>query len=177
MEKLSENEFYRKKLRLAVKARDTDKDGKITLKDFQLIVQRHKEQGVPEKHLKALRNACNKFCNTVGLTDDSISLTYEDFKEIYIQKIAEVKDKGGAIFRESFNIVDKNENGEISFEEWVIHNKALNINEVFARAPFEAMDTNSDGKVSMEEFVAYHTEYFHTAEDKLNSSILHGPLD
>ena len=54
--------------------------------------------------------------------------------------------------------------------------KALNIDKAHARASFDAMDTNGDGKISKEEFVAYHVEFYYTAEDKLKSSILYGPL-
>ena len=176
MEKLSENAFYRKKLRRAVEARDADKNGLITRADFEKTIQRHRDLGVPEEHLKIVRAMFSKLCDTLGLTDDSISLTYEEFEEIHMSKSEEVKDKGVAVFRELFRSVDIDEDGEISYEEWVHHYKALNIDVAHARASFDVMDTNSDGKISMEEFIAYHTEYYHTAEDKLNSSILFGPM-
>ena len=44
-------------------------------------------------------------------------------------------------------------------------------------ASFRAMDRNHDTLLSREEFKAYHVEYFFTSEDKLNSSILYGPLN
>ena len=176
MEKLSENPFYRKKIRNAVIARDTDKSGNITRADFELTVQRHKEFGAPEEKLKLLRDTCKAFYDTVGLTDDSKSFTYEEFEDIHIKKIAEVKDQGAAVFHVIFSIIDTSGDGVISYKEWETHYKALNIDKAHARASFDAMDTNGNGKISKEEFVAYHVEFYYTAEDKLKSSILYGPL-
>ena len=172
-----ELKFYKKKLRRAFETRDVDKNGVITCADFDRIVQCHKELGVPEKHLKKMKAAFNNLCYAIGLTDDSKSLTYEEFEDIYVHRVTEFKDIGLALYHELFNALDIDEDGEISYEEWVHHNKALNIEEAYARASFDAMDINGDGKISKEEFVAYHKEYFTTAEDKLKSSILHGPLD
>ena len=170
--KLYENEFYRKKLRRAVEVRDADKNGLITRLDFELVVQRHKDLGAPEEHIKRITVEVNKFCNSVGLTDNSVSMTYEEFGDIYVHKM----DKGEILFLEIFHTVDINGDGEISYEEWVHYYKIIGINTAHARASFDAMNTEGNGKVSVEEFVAYHKEYYQSAEDKLNSSILYGPL-
>ncbi len=52
----------------------------------------------------------------------------------------------------------------------------LGIDTVHARASFDAMDANGDSIVSKEEFTAYLKEFYLTAEDKLKSSLLLGPL-
>ena len=62
-------------------------------------------------------------------------------------------------------------------KEWELHYKCMGTDPKYAKASFEAMDTNGDGVVSFEEFTAYHVEFFTTNENKLNSAILHGPLD
>ena len=176
MENLSENKFYRKKLRRAIETRDSDNNGVITCADFEKTVQRHKDLGVSEIYLKKVKESFDKLCDVFGLTDDSKSLTYEEFEDIFIHRIIEVSNKALTLFCELFHIVDMDEDGEISYEEWVHHYEALNIDIAHARASFNAMDTNGNGKISKEEFVAYHKEYFCTAEDKLKSSILYGPL-
>ena len=109
MEKLSENPFYRKKIRNVVIARDTDKSGTITRVDFELSVQRYKELGAPEEKIISFRVACEKYFDTVGLTDDSVSFTYEEYEEILINKTAEAKDRGAAVFYEIFSIIDTKE--------------------------------------------------------------------
>ena len=81
------------------------------------------------------------------------------------------------IFITWFEIIDSDANGEISFKEWVDYYKVVGIDTAHARASFDAMDTNHDGVVSKEEFHAYNVEYYYSAEDKLHSSIMYGPLD
>ena len=67
--------------------------------------------------------------------------------------------------------------GVISFEEWKTHYQIMGIDLAYARASFDAMDTDKNGVISKEEFVSFHFEFYCTSEDKLGSSILHGPLD
>ena len=57
------------------------------------------------------------------------------------------------------------------------HYKALGADVAYARASFDAMDMDGNGVVSKEEFTAYNIEFFYSTEDKLNSSIMYGPLD
>ena len=61
-------------------------------------------------------------------------------------------------------------NGNITIEHTV------SIPVEHAKASFEAMDANHYGKISMQEFIDYHTEFFFSSEDKLNSSVLYGPV-
>ena len=68
--------------------------------------------------------------------------------------------------------------GWISLKEWEHHYQAhiVFLWSTLYKASFEAMDANHDGKISMQEFIDYHTEFFFSSEDKLNSSILYGPV-
>ena len=81
------------------------------------------------------------------------------------------------LWKNSFKLLDLNDNGVISFEEWKSHYVVRGIPTEYARASFDAMDKNGDGEISLEEFVAYNYEYFCSDEDKLSSSILYGPLE
>ena len=76
-----------------------------------------------------------------------------------------------------FRILNTNDDGFISFDEWTTHYKNLGMDTTYARASFDAMDADSDGLVSMEEYVSFLYEYYYTAENKLGSDIMYGPLD
>ena len=76
-----------------------------------------------------------------------------------------------------FECLDANGDGHISLNEWEDYYVSLAIPKEYAKNSFEAMDTNGDGKITMDEFLAYNIEYFHTAENKLNSAILYGPFE
>ena len=175
MEELRKNEFWKRKLRTVMKVRDTDKDGLITTSDYKLVVERYKDIGASKEHLEKIEKIYCELWKSGGIANDNTALTYEQFT-------ADIGGSGGytmehsKIFTAQFEIVDSNGNGEISFKEWLDHYTALGIDTVHARASFDAMDTNGDGIVSKEEFIAYAKEFFLTAEDKLNSSILFGPL-
>ena len=157
--------------------RDVDKDGIITRKDFELAVQRYKNiGGVSGEQLQRTQKSLMKFADSIGVTDDTKQLTAEEFKTI-ISKAGNLVEMYDTLFQDMFNGLDINGNGVLSMKEWELHYKCMGIDPKYAKASFEAMDTNGDGAVSLEEFTAYHVEYFCTTENKLNSAILHGPLD
>ena len=115
-------------------------------------------------------------CDSLGLLDNSISISYEEIAEMWIENLEKQEDFAVDRFDRIYRIIDTDRSGTISFQEWEIHYKAVGIPVEHAKASFDAMDTDGDGVISHDEFVAYHTEYFYTVEDKLHSSLLYGPL-
>lgn len=168
-----------KKFRRETQVRDVDKDGFITRADFTVIAQRHVEMGTPKHKVKELREMMEKVADSMGLTDDKIKFTYEEFGKSWKNQLLQSREmrENKVHFAKLFHTVDLNDDGEVSYDEWVKHNKAMGIDSKHARASFDAMDANGDGSVSQQEFVDYHCEYFYTTEDKLKSSLLFGPLD
>ncbi len=173
---LKKSDFWIKKLHTAALAQDVDKDGFVTRKDFDTIIQYYKDTGAPPEHVKNLRENFDKLYVVWGLTDENRKVTVEDFVEMWREKVDEIFALADDIISGWFKQVDINADGKISIEEWLIHNAALKLDSETAKKSFEAMDTNGDGVVSAEEFKAYHFEFFFSAEDKLKSSILFGPL-
>ena len=103
-------------------------------------------------------------------------MSYDDFKDKIIEDLAKCG-KYKPVFEAGFRHLDMNGDGVISFEEWTAHYKCMGIDPAHARASFDAIDQNSDGKISMEEFVNFQYEFYFTAENKLGSAILYGPLE
>ena len=175
MKELQSNEFWRKKFWTALKIADTDRDGKITKLDFTLIIERYKDIGAPEEHLKKLEIALTDIRNASGIVDDTTSLTYDQFAANFMKAMGD-GDNHDKIFGIMFDIIDEDGNGEISFKEWDDYYKVIKVDSAYAKAPFDAMDVNGDGMISKEEYVEYIKEFYFTAEDRLKSSLLYGPL-
>ena len=175
---LETNAFWKKKFRRAVVVRDIDGDGLITRSDFQRIVELYKEMGSSGEHLRKLNDTMIALCNSCGLTDDSKSLTYDEFTKNWI---ASLYSTSGEIianrFANMYVMIDMDGDGVISFSEWVKYCKTIDVDPEHARLSFDAMDTDGSNTISKEEFLAYNHEFFYSTEDTLNSSILFGPLD
>ena len=173
---LVKNEFWLKKIRKANKVRDLNKDGYISKDDFMAIVLRYKDMGSSKKHLDKLSHEMEYLCTVLGITDDSTKVTHEETIANFAASSPSI-DQITTMFTLMFEIIDSDENGEISYKEWEDYYRVISIDTEFARASFDAMDTNGDGVVSKEEFYAYNREFFYSTEDNLKSSIMYGPLD
>ena len=177
--KLRDNEFWKKKFHKSVALRDTNNSGYISRADFELIVDRYKQlDSSTAKHIENLTKSLSHVCDEIGLTDSNERLTYDDFQECWLAGMSSTvaASEGKVFFRDMFTNLDMNCDGVVTINEWEAHYKVLGISLDYARASFDAMDADGDGNITLEEFVDYHTEYFYTAENKLNSAILYGPL-
>ena len=175
--KLRKNEFWMKKMDRVLRVHDTNKSGDISRADFDLILERYKKLGTSNpEHLEMYSKYHADILSRLNLPHESARMSYEEFKEKLIEDLT----KSGEfepLYEAMFHNLDLNGDGVISFDEWTAHYKCMGIDIAHARASFDAMDQNSDGKISMKEFVNFHYEYYYTAENKLGSAVLYGPLE
>ncbi len=177
LDSLRQSDFWKKKFHTAVTSTDVDKDGYISRADFDLIVKRYKEAGSTPEHIKKLQDSFEKLYEIWGMTEEGKRLTLDEFEEMFQEKLEKSYAYTDELYSGWFEQVDMNGDGKITIDEWELHNKALNITAENAKKSFDAMDANKDGIISVQEFIDYHTEFFFSTEDKLNSSILYGPID
>ena len=176
---LRQSDFWKKKFRRFVEVRDMDRDGYISRTDFMLIVDRLKKLNVSTPgHLERATDLLEKLSNSFGLENDSVRYSYDDFQDKWIGGMREWVQSGKIqkLFESLFDVLDVDEDGIISFQEWTAHYQIIGIITAHARASFNAIDTNHDQKISKDEFVNYHMEFYLSVENKLNSAILFGPL-
>ena len=172
---LHKSEFWRKKIRKAVMARDVNNSGTISRKDFEIIVAGYKKIATSEEKFELVKKAF--FLSIIKLVLLIVELSYEEFEGYLLTLIGEDKMAHQQRFYDMFVCLDANGDGYISLEEWKVHSGAFaEVTPEHAEESFNAMDLNRDGKVTMDEFVAYHSEFFHSTENKLNSAIIFGPL-
>lgn len=175
-DELVKNEFWLRKIRKVNEVRDINKDGFLSKADFDIVIQRYKDMGSSDEHLQKLKKGMGILCMALGLDGENARVTHEEIIENFAKHKPSIDDIM-VMFSTVFEILDRNGNGVISFKEWVDYYKVSDINTQYARASFDAMDTNGDGIVSKEEFYAFNREFYYSTEDKLNSSIMYGPLD
>lgn len=169
MAQLRNNEYYLKKLYRAAEVQDVNKDGKVTRADYDLMVSKYDAMDMPQEYKQELADAIYSTSDSLGLTDHTKSLTYDEIVNSWIDNVEKICEYS---FDKIFRIIDTDKSGTISLKEWEMRYVAMGIPVEHARPSFEAMDTNKDGTISREEFVVYTSEYFHTSEDTLHSSLL-----
>ena len=149
----------------------------VTRTDYDIMIKNYHELGMPEEYKQELSDAIYNMSDSLGLTDYTKALTYDEIMQSWIDNVEKGPSFATVVYDKIFRIIDTDGNGSISSKEWKIHCMAINIPEEHSDESFKAMDTDGDGVISHDEFFQYHYEYFHTSDDKLHSSILYGPLE
>lgn len=172
------SELWNRKINRLLKSFDMDGDGIVTAEDFLISAVRFREMGVAPDKLEKLVASAGVVFELWGITEEC-KLTYDEFKTKHSTSFEKVGNfsKHALVFDAMFDIVDADDTGVISLQQWIIYNQANCVGPVDSKASFAAMDTDRDGKVSKEVFRAYVEEFCYSTEDKLNSSILYGALE
>jgi len=171
--------FWNKKFDHATKFLDYRKSGFVRHSDFQNIVQRYKELGNPTpEQLTALSESFKRSCKQMGLSeDDSNKFTYDEFKNKWFDTMKFLQEKGflGSYFNLTYDILDGDKDNNVTLDDWTLHHRAQGIHEDHAKVSYGHASQSTKG-LSRDELAAYYKEFFFSTEDKLNSSVLFGPL-
>jgi hypothetical protein len=91
MAQLRNNEYYLKKLYRAAEVQDVNKDGKVTRADYDLMVSKYDAMDMPQEYKQELADAIYSTSDSLGLTDHTKSLTYDEIVNSWIDNV----EKGG----------------------------------------------------------------------------------
>ena len=175
---LRNDPFWRKKFTRFLEVTDLDNDGYVSRADYDIYVTRYKSLSTAPS-LQVLAKVVDTLCAMWGLEGPK-KLSYAEVEELFLNDVGKQILAGKLeiqLYSSMFDSIDANDDDFIDFAEWRIHCECLGIPVEHAKASFDAIDTNHDGLLSRKKFSDYHFEFFFTAEDKLRSSILYGPLD
>ena len=86
-ERLRADPLWNRKINRSVRASDTNKNGLIERADMMMIVSNYKSlSSATPAFIDSLTKSMESICQIFGLVDDSVQLTYEQFKEKWASK-------------------------------------------------------------------------------------------
>lgn len=173
-------DHWTKKMRTYFTRIDFDHDGSITRKDFEGMNERFKKAGnLDGDRAKALADhlfaVWDKYLSTVG-GGEAIS------QEAFIASMTKLVDDPSmkatleAPLPHFFHVIDTNNDGLISKEEYAEFFRILGLPDGLSDAAFTAIDTDKDGNLSEKEFITAGSDFFLNKAGEHPSDIFWGPL-
>lgn len=175
------SDFWVRKMKTYFNRIDFDKDGNITLSDFEGMGNRF----VEAEKLDAASGATMKeklitiwksYISHLG--GETSSINQDKFIEAMsaMVKDASKKEQIAGPLPLFFQAVDANNDGFIDSDEFGIFFKIFGLDDKMAPASFQAIDTNNDGLLSKEEFVTAGTDFFTSEDAACPTKLFWGPL-
>ena len=178
---------------------DQDKDGVITMEDFDIVA---------ERAIKLLPLNADQRCNIEKLCKLAWTVISPDGKAITLEML--IKGLVGYIegidsmpitcivtvvlyiyfiymyytYRwpfgtytasHYFDLIDFDADGYISIKEFTLFHQCYGVDAKFASATFATLDTDGDGNISRQEFVDAFIEYYNGTDENHPSAALFGP--
>ena len=162
---------------------DVNKDGVVSREDFELMSERlSKYSNLTDEQSKSVLAGLMKIADIIHL-EKGVKLPVEDF----VSKLSEtllsksVEERKAMIRYDHaplFDVLDTNNDGHISVEEFKIYLKVMapDVTEKEAEHAFETIDTDKNGEISSEEFYASAEEFFYGMEETEVSRVFWGKL-
>ncbi|NET59184.1 MAG: hypothetical protein F6K47_24505 [Symploca sp. SIO2E6] len=159
--------LQQKKLTTLFNNLDADEGGTLNEKDFQLVLDKlANSRGIKPLSLQYayLRSILFFIWNNLSLADENhdAEVTLSEWLNYYENLIN--SDSYGQILKLQcsvlFALLDENENGEISQQEYVDLVSAYGVDPSWASKNFAQLDLNSDGHISEAELFTLMDEFF-----------------
>jgi hypothetical protein len=81
------------------------------------------------------------------------------------------------LFGAIFDIIDRDADGQITLQDYVLYFKAWGLEEDLAQGAFSHIDLSGDGRVSRSSFVQFSSNFFISDDPALPGSQLFGPYE
>jgi len=171
--------FWRRKMATMVDRMDLDRDGQITIKDFEKLCDNYFQTGrVSKAKSSQFRTVLMKFWNDyMAELAKAGPLTADTYTEGLIKSgkpaILKVAD---TLCNLVFDMMDLNDDGTISLNEFTVYYQVLGLDAKMAALAFAAIDTNNDNVLSRAEFLAASADFFASEDEKSPYKLFWGPL-
>lgn len=166
---------------------DNDGDGRLEENELVTVVDRlWLETGWPENS-RVVRHVCSRWkAMTARLFRERTSLTREHWLEALAQTLS--RDRENRMKAESyrgpveefaqmlFMLLDRDRNGQIALEEFLLLFYALGQRDEDAEEIFQRLDLDGDGALSKREIEDLALEFFHSPKPGNSGDWLFGPL-
>ncbi|XP_066586054.1 sarcoplasmic calcium-binding protein [Prorops nasuta] len=175
-----QSNFWRRKMRTLHSHLDVNKDGVISYEDFMLLGERFSKLGhLSPEAKKEFKQVLNDMWEEQWGEISPYNLVcvekyLEEMKHVLNDK--SLKKKCHKFLPFLFRAVDKDQNGEITVEEFKLFFECLDLKHDHAVVTFSHIDTNEDGKISLYEFVTLGRDFFLTEDHTRPSKHFWGPL-
>ncbi|XP_051158726.1 sarcoplasmic calcium-binding protein [Leptopilina boulardi] len=177
----TESNFWRRKMRTLHSHLDVNKDGVISYDDFMLLGERFANLGhLTTEEKKEFQHVLNEIWEEQwGEISPYNLIGVEQYLE-RMQHVLEdesLKKKCHNFLPFLFKAVDRNNNGEISVQEYQLFFECLGLSHDDAVIAFSHIDQNDDGKINLKEFVKHGREFIVSHDHSKPSKYFWGPLD
>ena len=171
--------FWEKKIRTVFQSLDTDKDGILRRRDFELWEDRlikalpsaieEQKQQIRQSRIDIWVN----FVNGGESPTEGAEVTVDQFIKSFRVKLKDpgLRDQLESVTRAIFDVLDINKDGVLKKDEYVkLATLKPNTTTAVAEAAFNAMDKSNDGAIQFEEFLGA-TVFFFTDENDTSSPL------
>lgn len=180
------SETMRKKLTRHFHVRDLDNDGFVEREDWEqcarnLAAIRGWTPASPEykdilaQHLHIWTN----FWKPADTDNDGkVSLDeYLQLEEKQRSQVYFLKDIVSQLFGAIFDIIDLDDDGEITLREYKLYFKAWGLDEKTAEEAYSRLDLSGDGRISRGAFIQYGSNFFISDDPHVPGSWLFGSIE
>ena len=171
--------YHKRKMRTRLVRLDKNKDGVLSLEDFELIGQRMATIGnLSDEQAKKIRDGFTAITSCMKL-DKGVKFTADQLTETQLSMSPEEVDRAlQQGLAPMFEVLDANSDGHISMQEFKVYLKALapDLSDEEVEHAFNTIDTNKNKVISRDEFTTAVKDFFFGVEETEVSRVFLGKL-